>query len=639
CMGCHAAGATGMHFDMTARPDPDRPLVNLSPYGEWRSSPMGLAGRDPIFFAQLETERSRHEELDASIQDLCLHCHGVMGQRQFCMDQPGRGDPLARCSSSGLMDLKLPGEGEAERELFTRAALDADPLGDPEGQHGAARYGALARDGISCAVCHRLQVEDYRAIGKTFTGDFLLGPADRVTGPFEKPQVGHMERSLGVTPVYDPGIRDSAVCASCHTVVLPVLGKGGQLERFEDGSPRFVLEQGTWPEWFFSGYRDGRGGAQKRSCQDCHMPKRYSGQDLSFKIATIQEASNFPETENRRSRAELDLEPRAPYARHTLVGLNVFLNLMAQQFPDVLGLRIMDPMLVGLGRPGLETSYEAMVEQGQQRTVELEIEALAVSGGELAVDLAVRSLVGHRFPSGVGFRRVFIELSVLDATGDLLWRSGATDSAGLLIDSEGRPVDGERMWRPGCEPLQAGDPGAGFQPHHEVIRNSDQVQVYQELTVSPAGQPTTSFLSIASRAKDNRLLPLGFAPSKAVMGAEELGSPRLPLDELLLELEPVLSGEGSTWTETKVIEDADFGAGGDTVRYRIPLAKLSGKPASVRATVYYQATPPFYLQDRFCTTPEGEDTKRLFYMAGRLDLEGTEAEGWKLRLSGVEGTL
>ena len=30
--------------------------ANVSPYGEWRWSPMGLAGRDPIFFAQLESE-------------------------------------------------------------------------------------------------------------------------------------------------------------------------------------------------------------------------------------------------------------------------------------------------------------------------------------------------------------------------------------------------------------------------------------------------------------------------------------------------------------------------------------------------------------------------------------------------------
>ena len=30
--------------------------INVSEYGEWRWSPMGLAGRDPIFFAQLASE-------------------------------------------------------------------------------------------------------------------------------------------------------------------------------------------------------------------------------------------------------------------------------------------------------------------------------------------------------------------------------------------------------------------------------------------------------------------------------------------------------------------------------------------------------------------------------------------------------
>ena len=37
-------------------PGPENLLVNLSPYGTWRTSPMGLAGRDPIFFAQLASE-------------------------------------------------------------------------------------------------------------------------------------------------------------------------------------------------------------------------------------------------------------------------------------------------------------------------------------------------------------------------------------------------------------------------------------------------------------------------------------------------------------------------------------------------------------------------------------------------------
>jgi hypothetical protein len=70
------------------------------------------------------------------------------------------------------------------------------------------------------------------------------------------------------------------------------------------------------------------------------------------------------------------------------------------------------------------------------------------------------------------------------------------------------------------------------------------------------------------------------------------------------------------------------------VRYAVPLAALAagGEPASVRATLYYQAQPPFYLQDRFCTS-KSSDTERLRYMVGHLDLDGAEAEGWKLQVA------
>jgi hypothetical protein len=64
----------------------------------------------------------------------------------------------------------------------------------------------------------------------------------------------------------------------------------------------------------------------------------------------------------------------------------------------------------------------------------------------------------------------------------------------------------------------------------------------------------------------------------------------------------------------------------------VKLAELHGKPASVRATLYYQATPPFFLQDRFCTA-KGGDTKRLFYVAGKLNLKQTPIDGWKLKVA------
>jgi hypothetical protein len=52
----------------------------------------------------------------------------------------------------------------------------------------------------------------------------------------------------------------------------------------------------------------------------------------------------------------------------------------------------------------------------------------------------------------------------------------------------------------------------------------------------------------------------------------------------------------------------------------------------VRVTLYYQSIPPFYLQDRFCTAPKQPDTARLFFVAGHVSLDGTRAEGWKLKL-------
>ena len=65
--------------------------------------------------------------------------------------------------------------------------------------------------------------------------------------------------------------------------------------------------------------------------------------------------------------------------------------------------------------------------------------------------------------------------------------------------------------------------------------------------------------------------------------------------------------------------------------YRVPLSELSGKPAAVQATIYYQATPPSYLQDRFCTS-KGDDAKRLFFLTGKLNLAGTPAQDWKLKV-------
>jgi len=244
----------------------------------------------------------------------------------------------------------------------------------------------------------------------------------------------------------------------------------------------------------------------------------------------------------------------------------------------------------------------------------------------------VVSRVGHKFPSGVGFRRAFIEFSVLDVNNKVLWASGRTNAAGVIVDKDGNPIAGEKWWNEDCSARIEPDKRI-HQPHYQEISHQNQAQIYQELAAAPPdgataatcgphatpqGPLTTSFLSICAKVKDNRILPAGFlkledrvAISKAI-GADEA-----------MAIESGPDGVG---------DDPDYQRGGsDSLIYRVPLSELDGKAAAVQATLYYQATPPFFLQDRFCTS-QSADTKRLFYLTGKLSLAGTLAADWKLRV-------
>jgi hypothetical protein len=124
CLGCHSAGGTGLQFDMT-EPGPDDKLINISPYGTWRGSPMGLSGRDPIFFAQLASEtQAFHPQSASMVENTCLGCHGMMGQRQFAIDRKAE---TGRC------------------EDFRRQVLDAVPYPRNHPLGPLSNYGARPR--------------------------------------------------------------------------------------------------------------------------------------------------------------------------------------------------------------------------------------------------------------------------------------------------------------------------------------------------------------------------------------------------------------------------------------------------------------------------------------------------------------
>jgi hypothetical protein len=308
--------------------------------------------------------------------------------------------------------------------------------------------------------------------------------------------------------------------------------------------------------------------------------------------------------------------------------------MIAQQFPDILGIGLPDPMLGKKGLDPLLRTERAMLDLAAESTAAITATKIVNDGNTLSVTVNVENKAGHKFPSGVGFRRAFVDFRVLDASGETLWASGRTDGAGILVDASGAPVTGENWWAEDCS-ARVEPERRLHQPHYQAITRQDQVQVYQELVstppdgpeppicgpgTTPQGMLTTSFLSICSSVKDNRLLPhgyLGVEDRKVIAAALGAG------EELALETGSYGVGD-----------DPDYQTGGgDSFAYAVPLADLpaGSTPASVEATLYYQATPPFYLQDRFCTA-KGADTDRLKYLVGRLDLSGTEAEDWKLRV-------
>ena len=70
---------------------------------------------------------------------------------------------------------------------------------------------------------------------------------------------------------------------------------------------------------------------------------------LSAARSPTSRSTAISQAENALPAADIDLAVRAGFAKHQLVGLNVFFIEMARQFYETLGIRTADPMLVSKG--------------------------------------------------------------------------------------------------------------------------------------------------------------------------------------------------------------------------------------------------------------------------------------------------
>src|SRR6185295_4372167 len=144
---------------------------------------------------------------------------------------------------------------------------------------------------------------------ESFVGGFVVAgpqPTPRpVYGPFEvqKGLTTVMRSSAEFQPTQGEHIRQSELCATCHTLITKALNPQGQVI----GQ---LPEQVMYLEWKHSAFA-----AEQQSCQSCHMP----AVEQDMPIASVLG------------------QPRKGLSRHVFVGGNFFMLGLLNRFRVELG--------------------------------------------------------------------------------------------------------------------------------------------------------------------------------------------------------------------------------------------------------------------------------------------------------------
>jgi hypothetical protein len=393
----------------------------------WGATMMANSARDPYWQASVRRETIDHAGHSAEIQDDCARCHMPMARR------------IALASG-------------VTTDVFTHL---------PIGTRDDSALDRLAADGTSCTVCHQIAA-DTLGTRESFNANFVMKPtppdgARVIFGPYriDAGRKTIMRSVTGFVQAEAPHIKQSELCASCHTLITEARDANGEVI----GS---LPEQMNYQEWQHSDYR-----TEQRSCQSCHMPVAQGPVRIASVLGDVRES----------------------LARHTLIGGNAHMLRLLNKYRTELG--------VAASPAELEATAQATIRLLQQETATVSISPPRLTGHTLAFDVDVHNLTGHKFPTGYPARRAWLHVIVRDARGVPIFESGGIEDSGAIV---GNASD--------ANPLT-------FEPHYRQVTDPDQVQIYEPILGDPRGVPTTGLLTATQYLKDNRLLPRGFDKATA----------------------------------------------------------------------------------------------------------------------------
>ncbi len=427
CALCHSNASAA-----TAMRDADGRAI--SPHGLWRATMMANSARDPLWRAVMSVEVASTPTRKQEIEATCMRCHAPMA------------------SELGLVD---HGTGSVTH------LLDCD-----------SSLGQLARDGVSCTVCHGMS-PDGLGTQATFSGAFTLNTERRMYGPHDGPFTRPMQMHVGMTPTKGEHVTTSELCASCHTLETRALTPDGR------ELDAVLVEQAPYLEWLNSTFAD-----ENVTCQDCHVPTSDAdGRAITTRIARNPGGRDFP-----------PVAPRQPFGRHTFVGGNTLVLSMLRDHAEELD--------VVAPAAAFDATIAATRAQLRELTARVHVERLERVGDELRFAVAVDNLTGHKFPTAHPTRRAWLRVVVRGADGAPLFVSGTHDERGRIVDAAGEPLPSERL-------------GGSIEPHHDVIRSSLQVATFESKMADAEGAVTHVLLRGARYLKDDRLLPRGWRADHA----------------------------------------------------------------------------------------------------------------------------
>ena len=392
---------------------------------------------------------------------------------------------------------------------------------------------SLGQDGVSCVACHQ-QVEEN--IGQQFSGELTFSETPVAFGQYQSPLISPMALATGYVPTYADHIQTSKVCAGCHTLITNTVDLAG------DYTGTQFIEQSTYHEWLNSDYNEDN---LNITCQNCHMPSLGSKQPIKLV-------------------AGFDTPPRAPFSLHTFAGANSLMLSILNENKEVLG--------VAATSEDFDASIDATMSMLQSQSLSLSTELVERTTDTLIAKANLRNLAGHKFPSGYPARRLFVQATLYNTDGEVLWQSGEWDDDFYLSDEDD-----------------------GYEPHYNVIRNENEVQIYEMVMGDVNGNYTSLLERANSKLKDNRLVPRGFSISHA--------------------------SYDTTTVVGAAFEDADFnfqdgseGTGGDELEFRIPIVGIDAEVV-LEVNAYYQAIPPKFVEELFDYDDPDIEAFESMYMA------------------------